>query len=78
MKSIVIEGNVIITEERARAAQRVLMDNGIDPDETGIVLQALGAVIFEEELESVIDWNPKNLPYKESIWEEPETKEEKL
>ena len=75
MKSIVIEGNVIITEERARAAQRVLMDNGIDPGETGVVLQALGAVIFEEELESVIDWNSKHLPYKESIWEEPVIKE---
>ena len=74
MKSIVIKENVIITEERARAAQRVLMDNGIDPDETGIVLQALGAVILEEDLEKVIDWNQEHLPYKESVWEKPEIK----
>ena len=74
MKSITIKRNVTINNEKARAAQRVLMDNGIDPGETGIVLQALGAVILEEDLEKVIDWNPEHLPYKESVWEKPEIK----
>ena len=71
MRKITIKRNITISKEKARAAQRVLMDNGIDPDETGIVLQALGAVILEEDLEKVIDWNPEHLPYKGSVWEEP-------
>ena len=71
MNSITLTKNLVIDKKTARAAQRVLYDNGIEADETGIVLQALCAVIFNEELDDIIDWNDKNIPYDESIWEEP-------
>lgn len=37
------------TEARKRAEQ-VLIDNGIEPDEAPVVLQALGYVLMNEEL----------------------------
>lgn len=60
----------VITKAKALAAQRVLYDNGIHPDETGVVLQAIGYVLLETELEEIIEWNEDYLPYKDSIWEE--------
>ncbi len=51
------------------AAQRVLMDNGIDADETATVLEALGAVMFDEDWNDIIEWNENKIPYEESIWE---------
>ena len=60
-----------LTKEKVLAAQRVLMDNGIEPDETGIVMQALGCVLFDAELEDMIWWDSKEIPYTNSIWEQP-------
>lgn len=37
------------TETRKRAEQ-VLIDNGIEPDEAPVVLQAIGYVLMDEEL----------------------------
>lgn len=39
-----------ISEDRITAAKKVLADNGIDVDETEIVLQALGYVLLDTEL----------------------------
>ena len=47
----------MITKEQALAAQKVLADNGID--DTGIVLQALGYILADEEWEDFIDWDMK-------------------
>ena len=55
--------------ETCLAAQRVLMDNGIDADETSTVLEALGSVLFDEDWTSIIEWDKEKIPYKESIWE---------
>lgn len=41
---------VIVTPEKLAAAEKVLADNGIDPDETETVLQALGYVLLGTEL----------------------------
>ncbi len=51
--------NVTIDEDKARRAQQCLADNGIDLDETSIVLQALGYILLDEELANVIDWDLK-------------------
>lgn len=59
----------MITKREALAAQRCLMDNGIKADETSVVLQALGYIIFDEEWEDVIEWDKANIPYEDSIWE---------
>ena len=59
----------MIDKKKALAAQRVLMDNGIDVDETGVVLQALGYVLADKEWEPVIEWEESNIPYTDSIWE---------
>lgn len=39
-----------ITEAQRDAAEKVLIDNGIDPDEACVVLQALGFVLLDEDL----------------------------
>ena len=36
--------------ERIKKAEQVLIDNGIEPDEAEIVLQAIGYVLLDEEL----------------------------
>lgn len=39
----------MITNEQYDRAVSILMDNGIEEDERGIVLQALGYVLLDEE-----------------------------
>ena len=39
-----------ITNEKRTAAEKVLIDNGIDRDEAATVLQALGYVLLDTEL----------------------------
>ena len=39
-----------IDEELVTKAEQVLIDNGIEEDEAGIVLQALGYVLLDAEL----------------------------
>jgi len=48
MKNINI--NTTITDENINRALRVLEDNGIDTDETEIVLQAIGYALLDTEL----------------------------
>lgn len=43
-----------ITKEMCRKAQQVLADNGVEVDETATVLQAIGYVLLDEELN--VDW----------------------
>ncbi len=64
-----IKNPLSIDTRKALAAQRVLMDNGIDADETAVVLQALGYVLADQEWEDVIEWDKDNIPYENSIWE---------
>lgn len=40
----------VITEAQRDTAEKVLVDNGIEPDEACVVLQALGYVLLDEEL----------------------------
>ena len=42
--------NLLIEESDIRKAEQVLIDNGIEPDEASIVLQAIGYVLLGEEL----------------------------
>lgn len=39
-----------ISQENINRAEQVLVDNGIDPDEASIVLQAIGYVLLDAEL----------------------------
>lgn len=39
-----------VSDESIKAAEQVLIDNGIEPDEAWIVLQAIGYALFGEEL----------------------------
>lgn len=48
MKNIIV--NTEIHENQIKSAEKVLIDNGIDPDEAYIVLQALGYVLLNVEL----------------------------
>ena len=45
------------------------MDNGIETDETGVVLQSIGYAMFDEEWENIIEWDKEKIPYENSIWE---------
>ena len=40
----------MISENKLKKAEQVLIDNGIDEDDVEIVLQALGYVLLDEEL----------------------------
>lgn len=40
----------IITAEKTKSAEQCLIDNGIEPDEAGTVLQALGYILLDSEL----------------------------
>lgn len=40
----------MIDKEKIKKAEQVLIDNGIEPDEVEIVLQAIGYVLLDEEL----------------------------
>ncbi len=42
--------NSTITQSQLDAAEKVLTDNGIDPEEAATVLQALGYVLLDIEL----------------------------
>lgn len=39
-----------ISSEQLHAAEQCLVDNGIDSDEAATVLQALGYILFDQEL----------------------------
>lgn len=39
-----------IYDERISKAEQCLIDNGIEPDEAPVVLQALGYILLDEEL----------------------------
>ena len=39
-----------VTKEALQRAEQVLIDNGIEPDEAPVVLQAIGYVLMDEEL----------------------------
>ena len=43
-----------ITEEDVKRTLKVLIDNGIEKDESGIVLQAIGYTLLDTELEDLI------------------------
>ena len=38
------------TDEQIRRAEQCLIDNGVEPDEAWVVLQALGYILLDEEL----------------------------
>lgn len=40
----------MIDNDKIRAAEKCLIDNGIEPDEASIVLQAIGYILLDEEL----------------------------
>ena len=48
MKDIIL--NAEINEKQIESAEKVLIDNGTDPDEACVVLQALGYVLLNVEL----------------------------
>ena len=54
---MILSKNVNIDEEMIRKAQQCLADNGIEPDETATVLQALGYILLDSELEDLLDWD---------------------
>lgn len=39
-----------VTDESIKAAEQVLIDNGIEQDEAWVVLQAIGYALISEEL----------------------------
>lgn len=43
-----------ITKEDVERTLKVLVDNGIEKDEAGIVLQAIGYTLLDTELEDLI------------------------
>lgn len=45
-----MKGTFNITKVDIRRAEKVLIDNGIDEDEAGVVLQAIGYVLLDTEL----------------------------
>lgn len=45
-----VECTLHIPEENIRAAEQCLADNGIEPDEADIVLQAIGYCLLDAEL----------------------------
>ena len=45
-----------VTKEQVIKAQKCLADNGIDQEETATVLQALGYILLDKELEDLLEW----------------------
>lgn len=45
----------MITIDQVKKAQQCLIDNGIEADEAGIVLQALGYILLGKELPGLSD-----------------------
>lgn len=58
-----------MTKDRVLAAQRVLMDNGIDVGETDVIIEALGYILMDEDWEDLVEWDSSKIPYEQSIWE---------
>lgn len=54
----------IITAEKIKSAEQCLVDNGIEPDEAGTVLQALGYILLDSELYPVTG----GFDYNNSLW----------
>lgn len=48
-----------ITKSICDKAMQCLVDNGVDEDEAPVVLQALGYILLDKELEDLIDWDFK-------------------
>lgn len=57
--------NQFVTQSQCLHAQQVLFDNGIDADETAVVLQALGCVLLDIDLEDedLLDWEFEPIEY---------------
>ena len=52
----------IIAVEKIKSAEKYLIDNGIEPDEAGTILQALGYILLDSELYPVTGgFNHNNL-----------------
>lgn len=49
-----IKINKTVTKEDVERTLKVLEDNGIEKDETGVVLQAIGYSLLDTELEGLI------------------------
>lgn len=49
MNTIQLQADTV-SEKQIALAERVLADNGIDNDETDIVLQAIGYILLDTEL----------------------------
>ena len=47
----------IITDENIKRTWKVLEDNGIEKDECGYVLEAIGYTLLDEDLNKIIDHN---------------------
>lgn len=47
---VAIQINHCVTDEDLSRAEQVLIDNGIEPDEAEIVLQAIGYTLLDAEL----------------------------
>ena len=41
---------MVITKEQIKAAEKCLVDNGVDEDEADTVLQAIGYILLDMEL----------------------------
>ena len=54
-----------ITKEQIKAAEQVLIDNGIEADEAETVLQAIGYTLLDEELYP--EEEPENTPKKQKF-----------
>lgn len=55
-KEGVIINNYVMTQQKLKAAQKVLVDNGIDAGESAVVLQALCYVLLDVETGDLLDW----------------------
>lgn len=49
MKIVTVQRKIVDEEDISRA-EKVLLDNGIDPDEVDTVLQAVGYALLDTEL----------------------------
>lgn len=58
-ESLFNEDYEIPNSQKLKMAQKCLYDNGIEADETAVVLSALMAILFDEDIEDDIDWDWK-------------------
>lgn len=47
--------NKTVDYKNIKSAMKILVDNGIEPDECGTVLQAVGYALLDTELQPLID-----------------------